>query len=155
MNETRLKGNFTGGRVLYGYKVESHKILIDEDRTNVVRYIFEQYSMGAFVVDIISELHSKGIYYYGKKWCKSTVYNILKNEKYVGIYRFNGQVFENMYPQIVPTEIFDKVRTKSNLNNDNGSRSVKVTYLLKNKIKCCYCGKPMSAETGTSQNGEI
>ncbi len=155
MNETRLKGNFTGGRVLYGYKVENHKIIIDEDRANVVRYIFEQYSMGAFVVDIISELHSKGIYYYGKKWCKSTVYNILKNEKYVGIYRFNGQVFENMYPQIVPTEIFDKVRTKSNLNNDNGSRSVKVAYLLKNKIKCGYCGKPMSAETGTSQNGEV
>lgn len=155
MNETRLKGNFTGGRVLYGYRVENHKILIDEDRANVVRYIFEQYSMGAFVVDIISELHSKGIYYYGNKWCKSTVYNILKNEKYAGIYRFNGQVFENMYPRIVPAEIFDKVRTKSNLNNDNGSRSVKVTYLLKNKIKCGYCGKPMSAETGTSQNGEV
>ena len=60
-----------------------------------------------------------------------------------------------MYPQIVPTELFDKVRAKSNLNNDNGSRSVKVEYLLKNKIKCGYCGKPMSAETGTSQNGEV
>ncbi len=30
MNETRLKGNFTGGFIMYGYKVVNHKLVIDE-----------------------------------------------------------------------------------------------------------------------------
>ena len=29
MNETRLKGNFTGGQIIYGYKVENRKVIID------------------------------------------------------------------------------------------------------------------------------
>ncbi len=36
MNETRLKGNFTGGNLIYGYKVENHKILINEEQAKVV-----------------------------------------------------------------------------------------------------------------------
>lgn len=30
MNEIRQKGNFTGGYLIYGYKVENHKVVIDE-----------------------------------------------------------------------------------------------------------------------------
>lgn len=154
MNESRIKGNYTGGRVLYGYRIENKKVVVDEEKAAVVRYIFEQYAAGAFVCDIIAELHKKGIYYHGRRWCRSTVYNILGNEKYVGIYRFDGKVFENMYPQIVPTEIFDKVRG-SVQDNHYGKKSVAVTYLLKSKLKCGYCEKPITAETGTSHNGEV
>ena len=40
MNETRLKDNFTGGTIIYGYKVENHKVLINEEQAEVVRYIY-------------------------------------------------------------------------------------------------------------------
>ena len=46
MNETRLKGNYTGGHILYGYKKQEKKLVIDEERAEVVRFIFEQYSIG-------------------------------------------------------------------------------------------------------------
>ncbi len=36
MKETRLKGNFTGGTIIYGYKVENHKVTIDEEKAEVV-----------------------------------------------------------------------------------------------------------------------
>ena len=36
MNESRHKGNFTGGNLLYGYKVENKKVLIDEDKAEIV-----------------------------------------------------------------------------------------------------------------------
>ena len=62
------------------------------------------------------------------------------------------EVFENMYPQIVPREIFDRVRSKINANK-YGKRSVEVVYLLRHKLKCGYCGQPISAETGTSKTG--
>ena len=153
MNETRLKGNFTGGNLIYGYKVENHKILINEEQAEVVRYIYEQYALGVYVKDIIKDLTDKHILNHGKPFARNTIYNILKNEKYSGIYRFNNQTFENMYPQIVPIEIYEKVRQKTN-QNKYGKRSVEVVYLLRNKLKCGYCGEPISAECGTTSQGQ-
>ena len=153
MNETRLKGNYTGGHILYGYKKQEKKLVIDEERAEVVRFIFEQYSIGVYVINILLELDRRGVTYKGKPFVRSTVYNILKNEKYAGIYHFNGQIIENMFPQIVPTDIFEKVRAKVQKNH-YGKRSVQVVYLLRNKLKCGYCGQSVNAECGTSQNGE-
>lgn len=153
MNETRLKGNYTGGHILYGYKKQDKKLVIDEERAEVVRFIFEQYSIGVYVKNILLELDRRGVTYKGKPFVRSTVYNILKNEKYAGIYHFNGQIIENMFPQIVPTDIFEKVRAKVQKNH-YGKHSVQVVYLLRNKIKCGYCGQSVNAECGTSQNGE-
>lgn len=153
MNETRLKGNFTGGFIMYGYKVVNHKLVIDEEQAEVVRFIYEQYAQGVFVKDIIKSLSERGIYNRGKKFANNTVYNILRNEKYSGVYRFNGEVFTNIYPQIVPIDIYKTVRQKCELNK-YGKRSVEVVYLLRNKIKCGYCGSTINAECGTAKNGQ-
>lgn len=152
MKETRLKGNFTGGNIIYGYKVENHKVIIDEEKAEVVRFIYEQYSLGTYVKDIIAELNSKRIFNKGKPFARNTIYNILKNEKYSGIYRFNNEIFDNMYPAIVPNEIYDKVRKKIDLNK-YGKRSTELVYLLRHKLKCGYCGMPISAECGTAKDG--
>ena len=153
MNETRLKGNFTGGNLIYGYKVENHKVVINEEQAEVVRYIYEQYALGVYVKDIIADLTEKHIFNHGKPFARNTIYNILKNEKYSDVYRFNNQTFENMYPQIVSTEIYEKVRQKTN-QNKYGKRSIEVVYLLRNKLKCGYCGEPISAECGTTSQGK-
>ena len=152
MNETRLKGNFTGGNLIYGYKVENHKILIDEEQAKVVRYIYEQYALGVYVKDIIADLTAKHILNHGNPFARNTIYNILKNEKYSGIYRFNNQTFENMYPQIVSTEIYEKVRQKT--NQINMGKGVLKSCILRNKLKCGYCGEPISAECGTTSQGK-
>ena len=153
MKESRLKGNFTGGFLPYGYKVIDHKVLIDEERAEVVRFIYEQYSMGVYVKDIIAALTAKGVMNRGKQFATNTVYNILKCEKYSGIYRFNGEIFTDIYPQIVPQELYAKVRAKIEQNH-YGKRSVEVVYLLRHKLTCGYCGQPISAECGTAKNGQ-
>ena len=153
MNETRQKGNFTGGHLLYGYSVENKKVIIDEEKAEIVRYIFEQYSVGVYVEDIIAELTAKGVYNRGKPFARNTVYKMLKNEKYSGIYRLGDEVFENMYPQIVTPKIFEIVREKVKVNQ-YGKRSLDVVYLLRNKMKCGYCGQSINAECGTSKNGK-
>ena len=153
MNETRQKGNFTGGHLLYGYSVENKKVIIDEEKAEIVRYIFEQYSVGVYVEDIIADLTAKGVYNRGKPFARNTVYKMLKNEKYSGIYRLGDEVFENMYPQIVTPKTFEIVREKVKVNQ-YGKRSLDVVYLLRNKMKCGYCGQPINAECGTSKNGK-
>lgn len=152
MNETRRKGNFTGGYLIYGYRIENKKVVIDEEKAEVVRYIFEQYSLGVYVKDIISDLTARGILNRGKPFARNTIYKMLKNEKYSGIYRYDDEIFDNIYPQIISQEIFEKVRKKVN-SNKYGKRSVDVIYLLRHKIKCGYCGQPISAECGTSKTG--
>ena len=153
MNETRQKGNFTGGHLLYGYSVENKKVIIDEEKAEIVRYIFEQYSVGVYVEDIIADLTAKGVYNRGKPFARNTVYKMLKNEKYSGIYRLGDEVFENMYPQIVTPKIFEIVREKVKVNQ-YGKRSLNVVYLLRNKMKCGYCGQSINAECGTTKNGK-
>ena len=152
LKESRIKCQFTGGNIIYGYKVENHKVIVDEEKAEIVRFIYEQYAIGTYVKDIISTLTERRIFNKGKPFARNKIYKILKNEKYAGIYRFNNEVFDNMYPAIVPTEIYDKVRKKTDINK-YGKRSVEVVYLLRHKLKCGYCGMPISAETGTASNG--
>ena len=152
-NESRHKGNLTGGRVPYGYRNENKKAVIVEEQAEVIRYIYAQYSKGVYVKDIIRELTSRGIYYYGKPFATNTVYSILKNERYSGIYRYNNEVFDNIYPQIVPQEVFGRVRAKV-AQNQFGKNCVKEVFLLRHKIKCGYCGQSIVAESGTSRNGD-
>ncbi len=154
MRETRLKGNFTGGTLPYGYKLDGRKIVIDDSTVETVRYIFEQYSKGVVVRNIIAQLNEKGILNKNKPFSKNAVYRILSNEKYSGTYIKDNEIIDNMYPRIISKEIFDKVREKVN-KNKYGKQSVKTVYLLRNKVKCGYCGKPISAETGTARNGEV
>lgn len=152
-NESRRKGNLTGGRVPYGYKNVNKKAVIDEERAEIVRYIFSQYAAGVFVRDIIASLTSRGILYYSKPFCRATVYKLLKNERYSGVYHYNGEAFTNIYPPIVPKEIYEKVRKKIE-SNRYGKLSTETIYLLRHKIKCGYCGQSVNAECGTAHNGE-
>ena len=154
MNESRQKGNFTGGYVLYGYKIVDKKVVIDEEKAEVVRYIYEQYAHGVIVTDIIDQLTARGILNRGKPFARNTVHLMLKNEKYGGIYRHKGEVFTDTYPRIVPEPIFRIVRQKIE-DNKYGKRSADVVYLLRDKMVCGYCGQPISAETGTSKSGAV
>ncbi len=154
MKETRLKGNYQGGGIPYGYKIDGRKLVIDESKAEIVRFMYSQFASGVYVKDIIAELTAKGILYKNKRFATNTVYNILKNEKYSGIYKHGEEVIDNMYPRIIDDELFEKVRKIVNANKF-GKRSVQVVYLLRNKLKCGYCGRPISAETGTARNGEV
>ena len=152
MKETRRKGLYQGGPLLYGYMLEGRKIVINESEAEVVRFMYSEYSRGVYVRDILKQLEAKGIKYKGRKFVKNSVYNILRNEKYSGKYMHGDEVVDNMYPQIVPTKLFEKVRAIVD-KNKYGKHSVKADFLLKNKLICGYCGQPMYAESGTTKNG--
>lgn len=42
-------------------------LVIDEQQSEVVRYIFEQYSIGVYVKHILLELDRRGVTYHGTK----------------------------------------------------------------------------------------
>ena len=135
MRESRLKGNFTGGRVPYGYRAVDKKIVIEEDEAEIVRRIFREYAGGKFVKDIVADLTREGIYFKGKPFLSGSVYNMLQNEKYAGIFRYKEEVFTNIYPRIVPEEVYRIVRGLA-AENKNGTHLPEVCYLLKDNVIC-------------------
>ena len=152
MRETRIKGNFQGGSLLYGYKVIEKKIYIADEEAEIVRFIFEQCASGIEIKDIMKKLESKGIMNRGKPFARTTVYKMLRNEKYIGICKHEEEIYTNIYPQIVPTDLFERVKSKQTCYK-HGKNSVTVEYLFSRKLKCGYCGKSMNAESGTSKTG--
>ncbi|MBQ6979062.1 MAG: recombinase family protein [Clostridia bacterium] len=152
MRETRQKGYFTGGQMLYGYKADGKRIAVDPDQAEIVRYIFNEYAKGETVKDIIADLTRKGILNKGKKFNEKMVYCMIKNERYSGTYHCNGEEYPNTYPRIVPQDIIELVNQR-NMDNRYGKQSTEVTYYFRNRIRCGYCGKPIISECGTSSTG--
>ena len=153
MRETRLKGYFQGGNILYGYRLDGRKIVKDEIHSEVVKRIYEEFASGICVREIVARLTAQGIYKNGKKFPMNTVYNILRNEKYTGVYTKGEEVVDNMYPAIISRELFDNVQAILK-TYQHGKNSIEVTYLLRNKLKCGYCGQSIIGECGTAKNGE-
>ena len=114
--------------------------------------MYNEFSKGVIVKDIIKELTAMGKTYRGKPFAMNTVYNILRNEKYIGIYRINDEVLTNMYPKIVDEPIYNRVAAILK-RNKRGSRSNDTNYLLKHKLKCGYCGSNINGEYAQSHTG--
>ncbi len=146
MKETRLKGHFQGGIVPYGYTLNNKKLEINEEHSKIVNHIYKQYSIDVPVKSIINGLTANGILYNSKPFKPNVIYKMLKNEKYTGIYKLDNQVYDNIYPQIISKDLFEKVRIKTE-QNKIGSKSTQTVYMFRYKLKCGYCGMPISSET--------
>lgn len=162
MRETRIKGNFMGGRVNYGYSIVKEiigeqtvsKVTVNEDEATVLLQIFEAYAGGNRIPDIVRELEDKGIRNRGRPFTVNTIYFMLQNEKYTGIYNFRSETFTNIYPAIIPKELFQIVRERVN-KNKTGKHVVGVDYILMGKCYCGYCGKRLRSAAGTTTDGTI
>lgn len=150
MRETRLKGNFQGGTVPYGYKLNNKKLEIVEEHAKVVNHIYNQYAIDVPVMSIINGLTARGILYNNKPFKPNVIYTMLKNEKYTGVYKIDNQVYTNIYPQIISNDLFDRVRRKTE-ENRIGSKSSQSVYMFRHKMRCGYCGMPISSETSRNR----
>lgn len=156
IKESVIKGNFIGGKILYGYKVEDKKILIDEKTAPAVRYLFEEYANGKSKKQIIKELNQKGFKTNtGKPLKYNSFQNNLSNKKYIGIFD-NGELKnDNYYPAIIERDLFDKVQIKlAEHKHQPATQKAKIEYLLTGKIFCGYCGAPMVGISGTSHTSK-
>ena len=158
--ETRIKGNYCGGGIPYGYKVEKigneKKYVVNDKEAAVVVRIFEEYAAGKIAREIIDGLTADGIYGRdGKKFGRNAIYNLLQNERYTGVYRHKTDgVFLNTFARIVPQDLFDIVR-RICAENKSGGGIIEDPYLLRGKIFCGYCGKKMRGDAGTSKTGKV
>ncbi len=152
LNETRLKGNFIGGRVAFGWDKVDHKLVINENEAPIVREIFNTYLSGETMQQISNNLNERGIINKDRPFYHCTIYTMLHNEKYTGIYKVDGKVYDKIFPPIVPMDTFELVQKKLH-ENSCGKHIPDVTYLLRGKVDCGYCGKRFTSFAGTDRYG--
>lgn len=154
MRESILKGNFVGGNILYGYKVENKKIIINKEQAQAVRYIFEEYAKGTRKTEIVEQLNKMGYRTNkGEKFTKQSIQNSLSNKKYIGLYKNDFVENNNYYPAIIDKATFDKVQERLKINKRFATKS-KEKFLLSGKVFCGHCGANMIGTSGTSHTGK-
>ena len=162
LRETRIKGNYMGGPINYGYSVKHEiigeqtvaKVVINEEEAPVLLHIFEAYAAGNRIPDIVRELDDRGIKSRGKPFTVNSIYFMLQQEKYTGVYTFNSETFAHIYPAIIPKELFQIVRKRID-KNKTGKHVIGVDYILMGKCFCGYCGHNLRSAAGTTTDGTI
>ena len=158
IKESILKGNYIGGHVLYGYKVEDKKMVIDQATAPAIVYMFEQYANGVPKKQIIEELNKKGYSNRrGKPITINTFQNNLRQSKYAGIYESQSGVINNeYYPAIISKQLFSRVQKMLDKNKHApASQKSQDQYLLTGKCFCGYCGANMVGVSGKSHTNKL
>nr|DAG69204.1 MAG TPA: integrase [Caudoviricetes sp.] len=155
MSETARKGNSTGGTVPLGYKTEGKRLQVDPLTAPLVQEAFRRYADGDTVASICDDFNARGYRSAkGAMFNKSSFKNIFRNEKYIGIYKFDDVRTENAVPRIVSDELWNAVQSRLKVNAQAPARGkAKVPYLLAGKIFCGHCGAPMTGECGRGKGG--
>ena len=162
LHETRIKGNYMGGPINYGYKVvhettgeqTAAKVAINEEEAPILLHIFEAYAAGNRIPDIVRELDDKGVKNRGNPFTVNSIYFMLQQEKYTGTYTIHGEIFTHIYPAIIPKELYKIVRKRIDANK-TGKHVIGVDYILMGKCFCGYCGRQLRSTAGTTTDGTI
>lgn len=180
LRENALQCKHTGGRPPLGYDIDSvtRKLIINKEESETVKLIFEMYSKGYGYSAILDKLHELGLKTKnGQDFVKNSLYSILSNPKYQGLYVFNrcsakstaGTRNTHLYkddediisiedgcPQIVSQDIYDKVQQRLTRHRHIGGRSnAKKLYLLSGKVFCRECGKAMVGNAHNSGRSKL
>ena len=144
--ESIKKGKHVGGRVLYGYKINTAKYyVVDEAVAPIIQKIFKDYVSGVKATDIAKNLNAAGIKTkIGDEWTRYKIGKVLRNKKYTGEYECFDVQCENPIPAIIDKETFEAAQQLLSKNKKLGGRNKsRFKYQLSGKVKCGQCGSAM------------
>ena len=152
---------FNGGIPPLGYDIIDKRYVINERERPIIEKIFEWYINGLSLIQIAYKLNLEG--YKTKKnksFSKNSIYDIVSNERYTGVYIFNKGTknshrinskdeirIDNGIPPIISKETYKKAMEIRNKNRQAPSTATKNIYLLSGLIKCGKCGSNYCGQT--------
>ena len=156
--ENALQCKYNGGIVPLGFTIgkEDRLYHIDPETAPIVQEIFRRYADGEPAEKIAASLNERGLRTRtGKPFVKNSFFQIFRNRRYIGEYRYKDIVTPGGIPAIVDQDLFDRVQQRFEQNRIAHGRPAKedVSYLLTTKLFCGKCGTLMGGESGTSHMG--
>ena len=163
LKENALKGKHNGGRKMLGLSVDENGHYYANDDAWIVRRIFEEYASGVPKSEICRRLNEEGIRnQYGRTFNSRHIYDLLKNEKYIGVYQYTitakeiVRIEEFIHDTIIDFELWERVKLLRSEPTKKKYRERKRYYHLTGKTKCAECGMPISGAGAKKQkNGDI
>ena len=160
--ETALKGLHNGGYPPFGYDVVDQKYVINELEAAYVRKLFACALDRQGYKEVLKEMKDAGIVgKRGKEIKYPQVYEILRNEKYCGVYLYseseeknrserrtkpNSIRIENAYPAIIDRVTYEEVQKIMTERKQSGQRA---NYLCSGLVYCACCGAKMHVYKST------
>lgn len=154
MDLSASKYQSLGGMRSLGYVTGPDKRLtIEPKEAELVKEIYRLYLEGYAQSDIVKILNSRGAKTVrGTPFTRSSLRAILKNEKYIGVYKYKDIRQEGIVPPIISKEDFDSVQHKLKINHRTGAKHRSpVEFYLVGKLFCGRCGSGMVGYSGHSR----
>lgn len=153
--DSALERKYLGKKTL-GYRRGSDgRYEIDPDTAPIVKRIFREYLEGRPRQEIIDGLNADGFKTAkGNAFANNSLYSILRNDKYIGVYRYMDIVDPQGIPPIISKEDFEETQRRMK-KRAYTKRNISAGYSLASKIYCGECGSAMTGESARSKNGEI
>lgn len=147
------------GTLPLGYRRGSAgKFEIVPDEADIVRRIFREYIAGKPRADIVADLNRQGLRTRrGEPFSKNSIYTILRNEKYTGMYRFKDIEDPEGIPPIIDRKTFEETQKRMKEKSFTKKRAdIKAEpYHLAGRLFCGLCGRPMTGESAKSHTGKV
>ena len=157
MYESALKLQTCGVTVLGYKKGPDGRFAVDEATAPVVQKVFRDYIAGVPAKKIYAELNAAGFRNSkGRPFSKDSVRQIIKCEKYKGVYDFCGVRDEHGIPPLVSVEEWDRAQAVARTHAEKPAlKKSDGGYLLAGKLFCGECSEPMVSSSGVSSTGKI
>lgn len=182
MRESAMDCRYIGGWVPYGFRVDpqTHRYIINDYEAEAVRMIFRDVADGCGYNVVLNKLNSMGYRTrLGNTFSKETLYEMLRNEKYNGVYVFSRAASKDELgrrnnhldkpiedqiripggmPKIVDDDTFARVQAILTSRKRHGRRDGKRKYLLTGMVFCGLCGHRYcgdSMQTGGEKNRSV
>ena len=154
MAESFKKGYFINRAAPFGYRVENHRLVIDEQKAPLATEMFRRYASGERFTDLIQWLDGMGIPNgNGRSWQNWNLSVILKNRAYIGEYTRSDMEGFAPCPAITDRETFNKVQNRlaefAHRARENKTKN-HFDYFLSGFLICGKCGKHVGGSS-TSQ----
>ena len=109
---SRKKGKWMGGVPPYGYRVENRKLIVDQERSEQVRWIFSRFLEIGSATALAREIDACGIRTpKGNRIDKKYLYRMLNNRAYIGEVVHKGDSYPGEHAAIIDRETWDRVHT--------------------------------------------
>jgi len=161
LRENALKGKHAGGQVLFGYSLDDDGYYIPNENAKIVKRIFEEFALGIPKTEICERLNAEGYRNQrGKKFNTRTLYDLLRNEKYIGNYVYTIDKKETIrldgiikgHP--INKELWNTVQRLCDESSETHGRqrSQKRYYYLTGKTFSSCCGEHICGN-GSKRSG--
>ena len=139
----------------YGYRLSADKhFVVQEDEASVVRKIFSLYEKGGKVGSIPRTLAEQGIYNpKGLPFTTTQIRYMLKNEAYIGVYKYSDVRIPGGVPAIIDQETWDTCQHI--MKSMHRTRGPVADYILSGKCRCGLCGQNMIGCYATARNKSL